>query len=222
MSASGTAAAAANGPAVTLSPNPMYASSAPDTGTTQVLTITNSGNAPLIITSYTFGTGNAWGYGSDCIGTIQPGNNCTQNISFHPSTVGTAGNSDSFVIHDNATPPQQTVTLIGTGLGPLVSLDGTSCPLNAGISCDTVRMLATGTTGTGTSTPQTVTLTNTGTGDLYISNVQVNGGVTGFSKVNDTCLRHTIQAAGTCTLQFTFNAGAVGPSQTNVTSPWLH
>jgi hypothetical protein len=58
-------------------------------------------------------------------------------------------------------------------------------------------MLATGTTGTGTSTPQTVTLTNTGTGDLYISNVQVNGGVTGFSKVNDTCLRHTIQAAGT-------------------------
>jgi hypothetical protein len=45
----------------------------------------------------------------------------------------------------------------------------------------------------------------------------MNGDLTGFSKVNDTCLGQTIQAQGTCTLMFTFNASVVGPSQTTVT-----
>jgi hypothetical protein len=219
LSAVGTVgAAAANGPAFGVSPNPMNFSVAVNDQTGALLTITNSGNAPLNITSYTFGSSHAFGYGSDCIGTIQPGANCTQNVTFHPSSVGTV--TDSFVIHDDRDVPalQQTVTLIGVGLGPAVSLDGATCPLTAGTSCETLRMFATGTSGGTTSPVQTVTLKNTGTADLHIYNVQVNGSSTGFSKVNDTCLGQTISGqGGTCSLQFTFNASVVGPSQTTVT-----
>ena len=104
LSAVGTVgAAAANGPAFGVSPNPMNFSVAVNDQTGALLTITNSGNAPLNITSYTFGSSDAFGYGSDCIGTIQPGANCTQNVTFHPSSVGTV--TDSFVIHDDRDVP---------------------------------------------------------------------------------------------------------------------
>src|ERR1035438_7344053 len=152
---------------------------------------------------------------------------CTMTFSFRPPAGTPAG---VLTADPLATPPNPltvylapndsfafSLSAVGTvggvvAAGPAGSLDGTSCPLTG--SCDTLRML---TTGTSTSPPQTVTLKNTGNAALHISNVKMNGDLTGFSKVNDTCLGQTIQAQNTCTLMFTFNATVVGPSQTTVT-----
>jgi hypothetical protein len=175
-------AAPVDGPAVTFSPALPMSFRAPvfENSQGQTLTITNSGTKPLVITSYTFGTGNAFGYSSECIGTIQAGDHCKQDIVFHPSTIGTS--TDAFVIHDNATPPDQTVSLTGVGLGPVVSLDNT-----------TLKMLA---PFGGQSPIATVTLKNIGTADLYISNVGAPAAGTGFVKKNDTCIGATIPMQG--------------------------
>jgi hypothetical protein len=117
LSASGTVTAQVIAPAVTLSSSTLNFSAAVGDSMSQPLTITNSGSAPLSITSYTLTGSNAFTAGQDCIGSpIAVSKSCTLNVTFQPATAGAV--QASLTINDNAMPPQQTVTLLGVATGP--------------------------------------------------------------------------------------------------------
>jgi RHS repeat-associated protein len=233
-----------SGPVLIFKPNPMVFPNPVPAGTIstdkEIVTVTNTGNAAATISGMPGAPGTPVTAFHLDTSTCYQGlpapppppaayPTCTMTFSFRPPAGTPAG---VLTADPLATPPNPltiylapndsfafSLSAVGTvgaavANGPAVQLDGTSCPATG--SCETLRMLATG-GGTSTSPPQTVTLKNTGNAALHISNVKMNGDLTGFSKVNDTCLGQTIQAQGTCTLMFTFNASVVGPSQTTVT-----
>jgi RHS repeat-associated protein len=197
-------AGAPTGPDVTLSPNPMnFRAKNFDETDQETLTITNSGSGspPLIIGSFSLGSGKfAFGFGAGCEApeAIQPTKSCTKNITFQPLSLqpGTTV-QDTLVLKDNTAAGQHTVQLIGVVVGPRVSLDNTPCT-TAVSPCETVKILAP------VDNP-IVTLRNIGNADLHITNVSNPDAGTGFRKANDSCVARTISPnGGTCTLQFSF------------------
>ena len=78
----------------------------------QTVTLSNVGNAALMITSIT-ATGD-FGLANGCGAALSPGANCTMNVSFAPSTYGSR--TGSLVISDNAASSPQSVSLSGTGI----------------------------------------------------------------------------------------------------------
>jgi uncharacterized repeat protein (TIGR01451 family) len=125
------------------------------TGTTsppQMVTLTNTGNQVLNITSIT--PDNADYTESDnCGSTVAAGGNCQIALTFGPSVTGP--DNGNLVLTDDADNSPQNVTLTGTGTAPAVTLSQT------GVDFGTVPA------GT-TSSPQSVTLTNSGTAPLNI------------------------------------------------------
>ena len=90
------------------------------------LTLSNTGNAPLTVSSITtaapFSESNNCGAspGNTFPGTVQPGSSCTITVLYSPTATGPTGNI-ALTISDNAAPAMQTVTLSGTGTAPLPS-----------------------------------------------------------------------------------------------------
>ena len=85
----------------------------------------------------------------------------------------------------------QTVSLSGTGTGPIVSMSGPGLGFVS-------QVLNT------TSTAQTETLTNTGTANLTISTVTVGGAnASDFAKISDTCTGATVTPNSACTVSVT-------------------
>jgi hypothetical protein len=81
----------------------------------QTITVTNSGNAPLTLSSVQVGGTNAADFSAanGCTGSIAAGGNCVITATFTPSAAGTR--SATLSIADNATGSPQTVALVGTG-----------------------------------------------------------------------------------------------------------
>ncbi|MEK7755423.1 MAG: SBBP repeat-containing protein, partial [Acidobacteriota bacterium] len=108
------------GPLVTLVP-PSLSFGNHSVGTTsapQTVTLTNSGTAPLIISTVTL-TGSHPGdfnkTADTCAGaTVAPGNTCTMTVTFGPTALG--GRSAALTITDNAPDSPQSVPLSGTGI----------------------------------------------------------------------------------------------------------
>ena len=211
LSASGTiGTAAADGPAVTLSPNPMNFGAPLGVAQTFLLTIKNSGNSDLSVLNvhfvggtlgFTFVDGNPdASLRAACVGSpIPKGQSCFLSVTFTPATTGSV--TTSLVIVDNTAAGQHTATLNGIGLGPVVSLDKT-----------TLRMLA---ANGGASPISTVTLTNIGTDDLRISAISDLNALTGFSRRSENCLGASVgHPSGKCSLDFNFTATAALPYNT--------
>ena len=125
---SGSGAAA--GPAVALVPADLTFSSQ-IVGTTsgpQAVTLTNTGNAPLTISSLGVSGVNAGDFvqTNNCGSSVAAGANCTISVTFTPSATG--ARSGSLSIADNASGSPQTVGLAGTGTSTaaVVSLSPTS------------------------------------------------------------------------------------------------
>jgi hypothetical protein len=115
------------------------------------VTITNSGNVPLVFQSFQFTGANPSDFDVDASGCslkIPPRSGCSIDIFFRPQ--GTGPRSASLAITDNAAVSPQMITVTGTGLAPANVL-ATPSQLDFGPQ----------TIGT-TSAPQIVTLTNTG------------------------------------------------------------
>jgi Abnormal spindle-like microcephaly-assoc'd, ASPM-SPD-2-Hydin len=206
LSGTGTA------PAVTLSPTSLSFSSQP-TGTTsagQPVTLTNSGTAPLTISSVGMTGSNATDFGqtNTCpLGpsTLAVNGTCTITVTFSPTATGTRTASVS--IADNAGGSPQSIALSGTGTtpAPVVSLNPTS--------------LAFGTQQTGTtSAAQTITVTNSGNADLTISSIGLSGGNTGDFGQTNTCplSPSTLAANSSCTISVTFSPAATGSRSASV------
>jgi len=156
------------GPGVGLSPTSLEFGNQ-TVGTTsaaQVVTLTNTGGAPLNITSITLGGTNSGDFAFDPSTTcpltgaqVVPGNNCVIAVTFTPTELG--ARSALVSIADDAPGSPQTVPLTGTAIsgGPTVNLTPTSLDF--------------GTQAVGTTSgTQIVTLTDTGTATLNISGIR--------------------------------------------------
>ncbi len=116
VSLTGTAVA----PATTISLSPSSLTFGPEnrwaTSAAQTVTLSNTGNGLLSISSMTFG-GAGFGQTNTCGTSVAAGANCAINVTFTPPGEGPWSASLSIV--DNASGTPQTVSLSGTGLPPV-------------------------------------------------------------------------------------------------------
>ncbi len=195
LSGTGTAAPA---PAVTLSSASLIFASTrvASTTTAQTITVTNSGNAVLTVSSVAIS--GDFAQTNNC-STLAAGASCSIQMTFTPTAVGTR--TGTLTITDNAQGGSQTVSLSGTGTAasaPAITLSPTS------LTFASTRV-------TSTTAAQTITVTNSGDASLTVSGVTVSGD---FAQTN-TC--STVAAGASCLIQVTFTPTAVGTRTGTVT-----
>jgi hypothetical protein len=110
---SNTASVLLHIPAVTLSPSSLNfgGQAVGTTSAPQSITLTNTGSAPLNVTSIS--VQGDFAQNNTCITPIQAGSNCGISVTFTPTVSGTR--SGVVTIADNAVNSPQTVSLSGTG-----------------------------------------------------------------------------------------------------------
>ena len=180
-------------PAVSLSPTSLTFGVVPigSVGNQQTVTLTNTGNATLTITSTT--VSGDFVQTNTCGGSVAPGANCTISVNFKPRGIGTR--SGAISITDDAPGSPQSVPLTGTGTA--VSLNPTGVKFGQQ------------TVGT-PSQPMTVTLTNTsGTLTVHISSMTFSGNNPGDFSQTNTC-GSSVAPKISCTISVIFTPGATG------------
>jgi len=138
------------------------------TSAAQTVTVANTSNYPVTITSVAASAGYA--VSSACGVSVAANTSCLLSITFNPTTVGTI--AGTVTIASNATGSPQTVTLSGTATTPPPTV--TFAPASL-----TFTALAVGSS----STAQTVTLTNSGSVAVAVTSIAAGGD---FSETN-TC-----------------------------------
>ncbi len=188
-------------PVASVSPGSITASSGLGVSTgAGIITITNTGNAPLVFSATALGIMGAgagsWKTTTTCQGaTLSPGQACTVSVYFDPTTAGTQ--TATLTISDNATPSSQQVALNGTGVMGSYSINPTSLSFGS---------LNVGTVSAG----QTLTIANTGTVPVFIGTPSLSGPSTGsFGFVNNTCTS-ALGVGMSCTFTVTFDASTTG------------
>lgn len=173
------------------------------TSAAQSVTLTNTGNAALTITSFAVVGANSGDFAQTNACPVSPstlaaGSNCSITVSFKPTATG--ARIASVTITDNAGNSPQNVSLAGTGTAPIVSLGGTT-GLNFGNEP----------VGS-TSAAQTITLSNIGTGPLTITSIAVTGTNSGDFAETNTCpaSNPTLAAGANCTISVTFKPTTTG------------
>jgi hypothetical protein len=168
------------------------------TSASQSITLSNTGNAALNISTVTISGTNSSDFAKSadtCTGAaVAPNNTCTVSVTFTPSATGSRSASLNFT--DNAGGSPQTVGLSGTGTGPVVSL---SAP-------PTFPSEPVGTT----SPSQTVTLTNSGSASLTFTAIGVTGPFATVASGTTCSTSSPVAAAGSCTVAVTFTPTAAG------------
>lgn len=171
---------------------------------TQTITITNTGDADLVLGTVT-GLAAPFAVANDnCSGqTLTPSTPCTLNVQFQPAAVGLA--SDTLDIPSND--PDAAVVS--------VALNGTGTPVPAPniVVTDSVApaddlSIPFGSITMGGLATQTVTVTNSGNAALVLGNVA--GLAAPFSLASDNCSGQTVAALGNCTFQVQFSPVATG------------
>src|SRR5579863_8731997 len=197
----------ASGPVATVSPSAInFPNLYPRTSAQAFVTLTNTGTAPLSISSIRISApGNDlddFRAHSFCPQTLAPGKAC--KIAITAIADGDNYNpTATLAISDNAPGSPQLVPLSATVINPQVTLSPQS--LNFG-----PQPLGT------TSQPQTVTLTNTGTTSLFMTSVTISGDF-GFS-AGTTCANDTLLAPkSNCVMNITFTPTQQGPRTGKVT-----
>jgi hypothetical protein len=171
----------------------------------QNVTLSNSGTAPLIISSIAVNGGNAGDFGqtNNCpiLGAgLATGTTCTIGVVFLPTAMG-ARSSVLVISSSDPVTPSLNVTLSGTGTQAIagVSPAALTFPL---------QLLNT------TSLVQAVTLSNTGNLAMVINSIALTGANAGDFVLNYNCPigGPTPMAAGAnCTISVTFRPTASGP-----------
>ncbi|HEY6293675.1 MAG TPA: choice-of-anchor D domain-containing protein, partial [Terriglobia bacterium] len=165
----------------------------------QSVTLTNTGNATLNITSIST-SGDYSESSNQCGSSLAPAASCTINVTFKPTAGGTR--SGTLSVTDNAYGSPQTVSLTGIGLAPQVQLSPASLTFG-------LQVVNT------TSPAQKVTLTNTGTAALTINSIALNGSNPGSFAETNTC-GSSVGAGSSCTISVTFAPVSPGSPTANV------
>jgi len=161
----------------------------------QVVTLTNSGNDILNISSV-MATGDFTA--STCPSSLAASASCFINVTFTPTATGTR--VGSLVVMDNAGDSPQSVSLTGTGtpFGPAISLSAAALPFGSQFVGTTIS------TGTTSGLPP-ITVTNVGSATLTFTSIKASGD---FAE-NDTCGTSLAKNA-TCTISVSFTPTATG------------
>ena len=196
---SGTATAAVS-PVVSLSATSLYFGyfNVGTTGGPENLSVANTGNAPLTITSIILAGGNAsdFSQSNNCGSSLAAGATCMVQVIFKPSAPGTR--TTTLNITDNAAGSPQAVIFSGTATGtpPVVSLSATSL---------TFATQALG----ASSAAQAVTLNDTGTSALTLTSLALSGANPGDFIQTNNC-GSSVAAGANCTISVTFKPTAIG------------
>ncbi|WP_273457278.1 choice-of-anchor Q domain-containing protein [Nevskia ramosa] len=167
------------------------------TSEAQVVTLTNTGNAPLSIGSIV--TTGDFKHTTTCGTTVAPSGQCTISIVFKPTAIGTRTGETR--IASNATTSPDLISLSGTGRG-LVPAIKTNAP---SYDFGNVKVGA-------TSPDRALIITSSGTGPLEIRSISVSGDYSG----SHNCPRF-LDAGKTCTLTGRFKPKAKGSRPSSVT-----
>ena len=157
------------------------------TSAAQVVTIRNTGDGSLVISS--IATTGDFAVSHTC-GTVMPGGSCTAAVTFTPQATRTRVGSLA-IIHDAAGSPSY-VSLAGNGLGPEITFSRGSI------------LFPNQPVGT-LSNPVALTVSNTGTLPLTISAVQITGD---YQQTNN-CVG-TLQPGASCQAAVSFKPTYVG------------
>jgi hypothetical protein len=163
----------------------------------QPVTVNNTGTVPLTISSIA-ATGD-FSQTNTCpasTSSLAAGANCTINVTFTPSTIGTR--SGTLTITDNAgnvPGTTQTVSLTGSGVVPTATLSTTSLTYTS----QTVGVA---------SASQPVTINNTAAVPLAVAGIAVSAGSTDYSQTNNCGT--SVAASGNCTINVIFTPSTTG------------
>ncbi len=179
---------------------------------TMNVTVTNSGNAPLTISSILLNGNNPADFSSpsgNCLnGSIAANASCILSESFTPFAAGLRQATLTFT--DNSTPSPQIVALNGTGIaspsvGPAIRITPTTVSF-----ATTTQGLA--------SVPVSVTITNSGNAPLHISSIVAGGNNPAeFTNAFTVCSTATIAAGAACIMNLTFAPVFSGPRSETLT-----
>ncbi|MDW5265756.1 MULTISPECIES: choice-of-anchor D domain-containing protein [Acidobacteriaceae] len=183
-------------PAITLDPISLtYNDQAVATASApQTITVTNSGNAPLTVSSVTI-TGDFNETDNCAATTIAVGLTCTVQVRFLPSTPGSR--TGLLTVYGNVSGGQATATLSGTGTPP------------ATVVLNPISLIFGSTSINSTSAAQNITISNNGGTITTVQTPTVSGG--GFSISNNTCTSALMPDTG-CTVAITFTPTGSGVS----------
>jgi phospholipase C len=185
------------GPIVSVTPDKLFfGDQAVNTSSaTQALTVTNTGNATLEITSITATA--EFSQTNNCGSSVAASAACKIQVSFTPTTTGSK--TGLITLTDNAGDSPETMQLLGTGVAGLVTLSPDSISF-ATQAVDT------------TSAVQAVTVTNNQTTALSIASIVASSG---FSQTNNCPA--SLAGAASCTIKVAFAPTVVGAQTGTVT-----
>lgn len=195
MALSGTGTA----PAVVLDPKSLaFPAQLPGTTSSPSdVTVTNSGDAPLNVSSVSINGENPSDFlvsGSTCGFTVGAGNACTISVAFRPSSSSLGTRSGNLTISDNAAGSPHVVLMTGIATGPVVVLSPASVDFGAQV--------------VGATSDQILTISNTGDHWLTVTSMSLDGVNPGDFRISaDAC---TAPAGGQCVVSVVFGPTAAG------------
>lgn len=167
------------------------------TSAAQVVTLSNTGNIGLNITSIALTGANVADYAqtNNCISPLAAGASCSINVTFTPAAIG-ARMALIAIKTDDPANPTLNVTLSGTGIASTAAVIPASVTFGP-------QMVKTTSAATG------VTLSNQGTAPLVLNGISFSGiNAADFAQTN-TCVS-PLTVGGSCTISLTFTPNAVG------------
>lgn len=170
------------------------------TGTTQSITLNNTGTATLTITSIVIGGSNAGDFAqtNNCGTSVASNASCSITVSFKPTAAG--ARSATVTVTDNSNGVNgsaQTASLAGTAVAPIAAISPSTVPAFAGTLVGT------------SSGAQAVTLSNSGSATLSITSIAISGADSGdFSQTNNCGT--SVAAGAKCIINVTFKPSATG------------
>ena len=183
-------------PNISVSGNGAFGDVTTGTSSTRSVTVSNTGNANLLIGSLSGLTSPFSTVSDNCTGvTVAPAGTCTVDVRFSPTTTGLRSDTLSFPSND---PDQSTFNFAVSGTGTTTATPDISVSGNG----------AFGDVATGTSSTRSITINNVGTADLVMGNLF--GLASPFSTVSDNCTGVTVAPSGFCTVSVRFSPTIAG------------
>jgi hypothetical protein len=172
------------------------------TSAPQTITVTNTGNTNLNISSVAISGTNQSDFketNTCTTAAIVPQSTCAITVTFSPTISGTENATVTLADDAPDSPESTSLTGIGVGSGPAVTISPTSLTF-------ATQLVNT------TSAPQTVTLTNVGNGPLSITSIIAAGN---FAETNNCGT--TVAAGASCTINVTFTPTTVNTRTGSIT-----
>ena len=183
-----------------------------ETSSVRPVTITNSGNAPLNLTSVLMtNTGSGqFTNNNTCGAVLNPGASCTAGVSFTPNASGAQSGVLTIASNDS----NEATTL--------VNLSGTGVVQAPDILVAPTTLTFSNTVVSNTAPAQSVVITNVGTGNLAIQNVQLGGADANqfvIVEPSSTCspLTKYLTDGQSCALEVVFSPTSVGAKTATLT-----